>query len=42
MASQPGVVAIGETGLDYYRSYSPHEEQKEALRRHLSLAKEFP
>ncbi len=42
LASQPGVVAIGETGLDYYRDYSPREKQKEALREQLSLAKEFP
>lgn len=41
LASQPGVVAIGETGLDYYRDYSPREKQKEALKEQLSLAKEL-
>jgi len=41
LASRPDVVAIGETGLDYYRDYSPREEQKEALKRQLSLAREL-
>lgn len=39
LASQPDVVAIGETGLDYYRDYSPRKKQKEALKRQLSLAR---
>jgi len=41
LASQPGVVAIGETGLDYYRDRSPQEKQKEALKRQLYLAREL-
>ena len=41
LASQPGVVAIGETGLDYYRRHSSRQKQKEALRRQLSLAREL-
>lgn len=41
LASQPSVVAIGETGLDYYRRRSPCEKQKEALKRQLSLAREL-
>ncbi|HAL61262.1 MAG TPA: hydrolase TatD [Chloroflexi bacterium] len=41
LASQPDVVAIGETGLDYYRRRSPREKQKEALRRQLTLAREL-
>ncbi|MHB1189960.1 MAG: TatD family hydrolase, partial [Armatimonadota bacterium] len=31
-------VAIGETGLDYYRDFSPRQVQQEAFRRHIALA----
>lgn len=31
------IVAIGETGLDYYRDYSPRDKQKDVFRRHLEL-----
>jgi len=41
LASQPHVVAIGETGLDYYRNLAPHEKQKEALKKQLALAREL-
>lgn len=34
------VVAVGETGLDFYRDRSPHDQQKEAFRRHIRLAKD--
>lgn len=34
-------VALGETGLDYYRQYVPHDKQKEAFRAHLTLAREL-
>lgn len=33
------VVAVGETGLDYYWDYSPPEAQQEAFRWHIDLAK---
>ena len=36
----PGVVAVGETGLDFYRDHSPHEIQEKAFRDHLDLAAE--
>ncbi|MDH7480357.1 MAG: TatD family hydrolase [Armatimonadota bacterium] len=32
------VVAIGETGLDYYRNLSPRDIQQDAYRRHIKLA----
>jgi TatD DNase family protein len=38
LAADPAVVAIGETGLDYDRMFSPRETQLENLRRHLALA----
>ena len=31
-------VAVGETGLDYFRDYSPHEAQRDWFRWHLELA----
>lgn len=34
------IVAIGETGLDYYYDYSPREKQKQVFREHINLAKE--
>lgn len=33
------VVAIGETGLDYYRNRSPREDQQQIFRKHLTLAR---
>jgi TatD DNase family protein len=40
LAAQPKVVAIGETGLDYYRSKDHAQEQKDLLWAHLELAKQ--
>ncbi|MHB0877992.1 MAG: TatD family hydrolase, partial [Anaerolineae bacterium] len=34
----PGVVAVGETGLDFYRDLSPRQQQREGFERHLALA----
>lgn len=36
----PAVIAIGETGLDFYRNYSPREYQELVFRYHLELAVE--
>lgn len=33
------VVAVGETGLDFYRDHSPRDQQKEAFRKHIQLAR---
>ena len=38
MAAHPKVVAVGETGLDFYRDLSPKEAQREAFRAQLQLA----
>lgn len=40
MATQPRVLAIGETGLDYDRVFSPVGDQLSNLRRNLALALE--
>ncbi|MCD4728913.1 MAG: TatD family hydrolase [Pirellulales bacterium] len=39
LAGNPRVVAIGETGLDRYRDYSPLQLQQEYFDRHLRLAR---
>ncbi|MEV0087989.1 TatD family hydrolase [Saccharopolyspora sp. NPDC050642] len=39
LVAHPRVVAVGETGLDYYWDYSPPEPQQEAFRWHIDLAK---
>ena len=38
LADDDRVVAIGETGLDYYYDNSPRSVQRQALRRHVELA----
>jgi TatD DNase family protein len=38
LARHPRVVAIGETGLDFYRNFAPRETQEQAFRAHLALA----
>jgi TatD DNase family protein len=40
LAHDPRVVAVGETGLDYYRLRSGPEDQRRAFRAHLALARE--
>jgi TatD DNase family protein len=41
LTKRPKVVAIGETGLDFYRSYSPREAQFAVLRAQMELASEL-
>ncbi|MBS0571109.1 MAG: TatD family hydrolase [Proteobacteria bacterium] len=38
--AEPGVVAVGETGLDYHRNFSPRDAQLFAFERQLELAVE--
>jgi TatD DNase family protein len=38
LAKLPGIAAIGEIGLDFYRDYSPHDKQIEILKQQLELA----
>ena len=35
------IVAVGETGLDFYRDYAPREVQERAFRAHIRLAREM-
>ena len=39
LARGPGVCAIGETGLDYYRDRSPREDQRKAFLGQIELAR---
>ena len=39
LAAHPKCVAIGETGLDYYRDYAPESDQKRAFADQISLAR---
>lgn len=41
MARHPKVVAIGETGLDFYRNLSPADRQHAAFEAHLAIAEEM-
>ena len=38
LAERPAVVAIGETGLDFYRDYSPRPAQRRVFRAQVELA----
>jgi TatD DNase family protein len=41
LAAQPGVVALGECGLDYFRDFSPRGDQRRAFAEQLRLAIEL-
>ena len=40
LLASPQVVAVGETGLDFYRMRSPRQDQERCLRAHAALARE--
>ena len=40
LASRPKVVAVGETGLDYYYNHSPHEVQRRVFAQFIHMARE--
>lgn len=41
LATAPGVVAIGETGLDRHWDYTPFDQQLDYFDRHMRLAEEY-
>jgi TatD DNase family protein len=41
LAAHERCVAIGETGLDYYRDYAPRADQERAFAAHIELAREL-
>ena len=41
LCAQEKVVGLGETGLDYYREYVSHEQQRASFRAHLDLARQL-
>jgi TatD DNase family protein len=41
LAAHPKVIAVGETGLDYYYNHSPHEVQRQVFAHFIQLAVEI-
>jgi len=41
LLAHPKAVAVGETGLDYFRDYAPHEAQQRVFDAQLALAREL-
>lgn len=39
LARRPEVRAVGETGLDYYREWADHDNQRRSFRAHIEIAK---
>lgn len=41
LAEHPEIKAVGETGLDFFRNFSPREDQVRSFERHLGIASEL-
>ncbi len=41
LCEDKNVIAIGETGLDYYRNYTPKDAQQKLFRQHINLARKY-
>ncbi len=41
LLAHPRAVGVGETGLDFFRDYAPHDRQRALFRQHLELASEL-
>jgi TatD DNase family protein len=41
LLAHPRAVAVGETGLDFFRDYAPHDAQRRLFERHLEIAAEL-
>ena len=41
LLAHPKMVALGEIGLDFYKNYSPKDQQKEHFRKQVELAREL-
>lgn len=41
LLSHPKVIALGEIGLDYFKNYSPQDEQRTHFRKQIQLAREM-
>ncbi|MCA1705384.1 MAG: TatD family hydrolase [Actinobacteria bacterium] len=41
LLSDPRVVAVGESGLDFYRDWAPQDDQRRAFLAHIELAKRY-
>jgi TatD DNase family protein len=41
LLEQPAAVAVGETGLDFYRDYAPRDSQQRVFEQQLALAEEL-
>jgi TatD DNase family protein len=41
LLAHPRVIALGETGLDYFKNYSPQDQQRTHFRKQIELARKL-